>query len=309
MSKAISLLIANISIIVGTFVAVPVQATIQESVISRIDVNQVKQQRSQGGASNSNQYVFSTNSHIDTGISVNSGDTIIITANGTIRFGFFAGSGGPEGIIFNPVYNYFIDLPHGQLMGRIRQFGMEDLEGWFPIGEGREVVVQTPGVLEFAVNDNRSEDNIGSFRVEVTIGSAQDQSNDSTGDRNEVIVYNPRPSQCNHVLKNGTLFEQCHEFRLFRIVQNSIDLDVFSLDFTFQDQTINYAVSSTAINTIERNGKTFGIYPVVGLFRIQPDQQEPQSLLSEGDRKTCAIASDYSELACEYSDSTMLYTR
>jgi len=121
--------------------------------------------------------VFSTNRFVDTGILVKSGDRIRITATGTIRFGLFTPSGGPNGIIFNPVYNYFADVPHGRLMARFRQPGMQDLDGWSPIGEGwdqvREVELPSPGILEFLVNDNQPGDNRGQFRIEVTIHSGQ----------------------------------------------------------------------------------------------------------------------------------------
>ncbi len=127
----------------------------------------------QTSAGNRDIYVFNTNSHINTGISVNAGDRIIIQASGTIRFGFFAGSGGPTGIFLSPDYNYFVDLLHGQLMGRVKQFGMQDFDGWFPVGEGTEIVAQSAGVLEFAVNDNSPGDNTGSFRIEVTVDSVQ----------------------------------------------------------------------------------------------------------------------------------------
>jgi len=123
----------------------------------------------QTGVGNGRKYAVQTNSHINTGISVNPGDKIRVQASGRIRFGFVAGSGGPMGIIFNPDYNYFIDIPHGQLMGRIKQFGAPELDGWFPIGEGREFVVRSQGVLEFAVNDNNPRDNAGRFRIEVII--------------------------------------------------------------------------------------------------------------------------------------------
>jgi hypothetical protein len=124
-------------------------------------------------SSSGNQYVFNTNSHVSTEISVKPGDKIKVVASGRVRFGMFAGAGGPMGIIFNPEYNYFIDVPHGQLMGRVRQFGMQDLAGWVPIGEGKEFVVKTPGILEFAVNDNRPGDNVGRFRIEVTVNAAK----------------------------------------------------------------------------------------------------------------------------------------
>ncbi len=126
----------------------------------------------QTSSANRNQYAFNTNSHVNTDITVNTGDTITIQASGTIRFGFFAGSGDPRGILFNPAYNYFIGLPHGQLMARVRQFGMQDLDGWFPVGEGTEIVARSSGILKFAVNDNNPGDNAGSFRIEVAVDPA-----------------------------------------------------------------------------------------------------------------------------------------
>lgn len=127
----------------------------------------------QGGTRSSNQYVFNTNSYVNTNLSVNRGDKIRVEASGRVRFGAFVGAGGPRGIITSPQYNYFTDVPHGQLIGRIKQAGAGDLEGWFPIAEGREFVVRSPGVLEFAVNDNRPRDNSGSFRIQVTIEPAK----------------------------------------------------------------------------------------------------------------------------------------
>ena len=119
------------------------------------------------------QYIFNTNSHINTNISVNPGDKVRVEASGRIRFGAFVGSGGPEGILISPTYNYFVDIPHGQLIARIRRFGAENLDGWFPIGEGGEFVAKSQGVLEFAVNDNRPRDNSGNFRIEVSISPSK----------------------------------------------------------------------------------------------------------------------------------------
>lgn len=126
----------------------------------------------QNTTANSKQYVFNTNSHINTGISINPGDKIRVAVSGTVRFGFFVGSGGPEGIIISPDYNYFFDIPHGQVIGRLRQFGARELDGWLPIGGGRDFVASSQGVLEFAVNDNKPGDNSGAFRIEVTIEPA-----------------------------------------------------------------------------------------------------------------------------------------
>jgi Group XII secretory phospholipase A2 precursor (PLA2G12) len=122
---------------------------------------------------------FQTNSYINTGISIRSGDRIRIRATGTIRFGLFASSGGPNGIIIDPTYNYFVDVPHGRLMARFYRPGMGDLEGWSPIGVGwdqvREVELPAPGVLEFLVNDNEPGNNSGAFRIEITIHSGKKQ--------------------------------------------------------------------------------------------------------------------------------------
>lgn len=121
--------------------------------------------------------VFQTNSYISTGISVTSSDRIKIEASGSVRFGMFAGLGTPNGIIINPVYNYFPDVPHGFLMARFRQRGMGDLDGWHPIGVGwdelREVKLPSQGILEFLVNDNQPGNNLGAFRIEVTIDSSK----------------------------------------------------------------------------------------------------------------------------------------
>ncbi len=121
--------------------------------------------------------VFQTNSYITTGISVTSSDRIKIEASGSVRFGMLAGLGTPNGIIINPVYNYFPDVPHGFLMARFRQPGMGDLDGWYPIGVGwdqlREVKLPSQGILEFLVNDNQPGNNLGAFRIEVTIDSSK----------------------------------------------------------------------------------------------------------------------------------------
>lgn len=126
----------------------------------------------------SNATVFQTNSYISTEISVNPGDRIKIKASGRVGFGLFAGSGGPNGIIIDPTYNYFVNVPHGRLMARFYQPGMGALEGWSPIGVGwdevREVKLPVPGVLEFLVNDNEPGNNSGEFRIEVTIHPAKE---------------------------------------------------------------------------------------------------------------------------------------
>lgn len=121
--------------------------------------------------------VFRTNSRISTDILIKSGDRIRIRASGTVQFGSIAGSGGPNGIGGNRIYNYFRNVPHGYLLARFRQPGMGNWEGWSPIGVGwdglREVKPSAPGVLEFLVNDNDPNNNTGGFSIEVTIYSGK----------------------------------------------------------------------------------------------------------------------------------------
>ncbi len=118
-------------------------------------------------------YVFQTNSYINTGMAVSPGDRINIQASGRVRFGFVAGAGSAKGIAFNPEYNLFLHMAHGQLMARIRQPGMRALDGWMAIGEGGELIAKAPGVLEFAVNDSQPGDNVGNFQIEVTVDPAR----------------------------------------------------------------------------------------------------------------------------------------
>ncbi len=358
MNKITPLLIASITILANGFVLMPTQASWEDSLQnqefnnlrdypsplthsekseSRVEnIESAKQNRpsnnntpsSNNTPSNNNTYVFQTRSQINTELSVNSGDRISIRASGRIRFGFFAGSGGPRGILFNPRYNYIIDLPHGQLMGRVRTFGMSDIDGWFSVAEGRDIVVETPGVLEFAVNDNNPGDNAGAFRIEVAINPAQTQPenvsqaqpNPTPQPRNpaqsqtSIVVNNPRPSQCNLVSGNGRVLSQCREFRMLRVIDSTSNLDVFSLEFKFEDTTTIFAARSQPIQTVVRNGKTFGNYPIIGLIRKQSGQESTEDLferfLGAGDRRSCSIASDYSELSCPFSQgSSIVYSR
>ncbi|AYQ33976.1 hypothetical protein DTQ70_18250 [Runella sp. SP2] len=120
----------------------------------------------------SNDYLYRVNSYVNTEISVKKGDRISISASGTVKFGFWlAGSGGPEGISFNPAYNYFTDLLHGCLIGRIKTLNSGTRDDWFYIGIGRDIIAAKSGTLEFEVNDNQPQDNDGKFCVEVVINS------------------------------------------------------------------------------------------------------------------------------------------
>jgi hypothetical protein len=112
-------------------------------------------------------YAFGVRRFVNTRIAVQRGDKITIRATGAINFGFLAGPGGPQGILFNPDYNYFTDLPHGCLIARVRNTGSDD--EWGYVGPGVSIVPQVNGVLELDVNDNDPDNNVGQFRVEVTL--------------------------------------------------------------------------------------------------------------------------------------------
>lgn len=114
--------------------------------------------------------VVLVNSYVNTGIKVKCGDIVTIRASGTVRFGDFAGSGGPEGILFNTDYNYFPDLLHGCLIGRLSR---PSNDGWGYIGSGYTGTAEQMGVLELDVNDRDPANNRGAFRVEITVRRAR----------------------------------------------------------------------------------------------------------------------------------------
>ena len=97
------------------------------------------------------------------GIIVNKGDKLSFSASGTIRFGIFAGSGGPGGIDYGTRYNIMNQFNHGALMGQIAN------NGWFLIGNGGTLTSPWHGFLQLAVNDNDTWNNGGAFVVNVTL--------------------------------------------------------------------------------------------------------------------------------------------
>ena len=119
----------------------------------------------------SSSYVFGVNRFVNTRIVIQRGDKLTIRAAGLVSFGFLAGPGGPQGILFNPDYNYFPDLTHGCLIARVRNTGAED--EWAYVGPGVSVISEVPGILELDVNDNDPDNNVGEFRVEVSLCRAR----------------------------------------------------------------------------------------------------------------------------------------
>lgn len=118
--------------------------------------------------------IFYVHSYVNTRTVVRRGDKISIKASGRVKFGDWAGWGGPEGIIgVSDSYNYFDDLFHGSLIGRVKTANADDFDGWGYIGRGTEVTSDVSGILELNVNDNEPENNEGNFEVKVRVCSAQ----------------------------------------------------------------------------------------------------------------------------------------
>jgi hypothetical protein len=114
-------------------------------------------------------YTVGVNGPTTTGIQIKRGDKIEMHASGEVSFGFFAGSGGPEGIQFNPSYSYYPDSPHGCLIARVRHSTDEGTDPWSYVGKGTVMTAQTDGSFELNVNDKDPGNNTGQFSVEITV--------------------------------------------------------------------------------------------------------------------------------------------
>jgi TPR repeat protein/predicted Ser/Thr protein kinase len=90
------------------------------------------------------------------------GDKFTISASGTISFGAFAGSGGPNGITGFSTYSVAPSYNHGALLLTI---GNSD--GLVYVGYGNTFEAKTSGYLTLIVNDKDTSNNRGSFTVTV----------------------------------------------------------------------------------------------------------------------------------------------
>ena len=101
-----------------------------------------------------------------TQIKVEPGDRVQITATGEVRFGSFAGGGGPNGIRFGTGYNNFVNINHGSLIGKIEN---DAREKWFLVGDGVVFTAKSSGSLVLAVNDTDTSNNSGGFEVTISV--------------------------------------------------------------------------------------------------------------------------------------------
>lgn len=100
-----------------------------------------------------------------TDIIIKKGEEIDITATGSITYGAWAGSGGPEGINGYTSYNRIQGFRHGCLLARIGDNGE-----WKAVGsKSYRIRADNDGVLQFIVNDNDPSNNSGNFTVDLLI--------------------------------------------------------------------------------------------------------------------------------------------
>ena len=107
-----------------------------------------------------------SNSWIDTGIQIRKGQTVIISATGSVRPSTASDvSAGPDGTSevqgWQDSYCFNSEFPHEAIIARI---GSGEI---LLIGSGEQFTAQTAGTLELGVNDTDPINNEGSFEVEI----------------------------------------------------------------------------------------------------------------------------------------------
>lgn len=110
-----------------------------------------------------NRYEINSYSN-STDISIKKGSKIIITASGSVTYGAWAGSGGPDGIDGYTNYNQIQGFRHGSLLVRIGDNGE-----WEAVGTSKSILAKNSGVLQFIVNDGDPSNNSGAFIVDLKI--------------------------------------------------------------------------------------------------------------------------------------------
>lgn len=96
-----------------------------------------------------------------TTIYLKKGEKISLTASGSISFGAFAGSGGPNGINGFEIFNLARQYRHGCLLASFGSGG-----SWLFVGTKATLTADVSGYLKLYVNDNDTSNNSGSFIVQ-----------------------------------------------------------------------------------------------------------------------------------------------
>ena len=114
------------------------------------------------------------NSWLDSGIDVQAGERVLITATGTLRYAGAKEDNGPEGLArgFGDLLRVlpFNDAGRGALIGRI---GDKDTAQAFLIGARREVVAPVSGRLSVGINQTTNDTGDGTYIVRVEVYSAE----------------------------------------------------------------------------------------------------------------------------------------
>lgn len=136
-------------------------------ILSLSFVNTVQAQQPQQSSTPPRfQSSFSVFSTVKTGIILEKGEFVHITAEGLMDFGGFTPAGGPDGIRssgwFSMMYNHFVDIPHGALMAQIGNI-------YYYIGTDNKFVVSAKGELVLFVNDKEVANNTGKFVASIKI--------------------------------------------------------------------------------------------------------------------------------------------
>ena len=106
----------------------------------------------------------------DTGITLEPGQRIVVTAEGTMRYADAKEDNGPEGLTrnFKDLIRIlpFNDAGRGALIGRI---GDADIAQPFLLGAHKEVVAPVGGKLSLGINQGSNESGDGSYTVKVQV--------------------------------------------------------------------------------------------------------------------------------------------
>jgi hypothetical protein len=114
---------------------------------------------------------------LDSGIDVQAGEHVVLTATGKLRYADAKEDNGPEGLDrgFKDLLRMlpFNDAGRGALLGRI---GDQDVAQTFLVGAKRDVLAPAPGRLSVGINQTTSDTGDGTYIVRIEIFAPADNS-------------------------------------------------------------------------------------------------------------------------------------
>lgn len=102
-----------------------------------------------------------------TGIYLNTGDRVTLTAAGQWSYSPEVGLNGPEGGLWAPGYYPLPEAPGGALLGRVGENGQ-----FFYVGCKLDYIAPAPGLLYLGINDDALGDNVGDLTLKINVGAA-----------------------------------------------------------------------------------------------------------------------------------------